>query len=259
MVKMLFKYRNINTIDNLIHFLDIINNNRLFFPKYSQLNDPLEGSGYVVNVEGHAGCNIDLAEDVEDRYVKYEKEQYRILSLSETCFSPPLWAHYANTYSGACIGFWTNNCFKYARKLTYIDERIPANNADIYGNVDNDLENAVKESFFYKHCDWSYENEFRIVEKSEEYFFNFSAQDLACIIIGNQMNTEYREFICKNIRSDIPLYYSYPGVRTFRINLLDINYDNFGSGSPVPSIYTIDGLVNDINKRAANRVNIQHQ
>lgn len=252
MEKMFFKFRSINTKDDIIRFMDIINNNRLFFPKYNQLNDPLEGSGYSINLGGYAGCGISLAADREDKFLKEEKEKYRILSLSDNCFSPQLWAHYANTYSGLCIGFWTNKSFINARGISYINESILAENTNEYGFVDN-WQNAVKESFFYKHYGWAYEREFRIVEKSEQNYFYFNSSELACIIIGNNMNNDCQRFIQDNIRSDIPIYISYPGFRTFRINLINIDYSEIGLGEKIQFIYTIDNLVDDIKKRRANK------
>lgn len=46
--KVLFKYRAIVNAVDLARVLDILNNNRLYFPKVCELNDPFEGGKLIV-------------------------------------------------------------------------------------------------------------------------------------------------------------------------------------------------------------------
>ena len=50
--EILFKYLPISTREQLAYRLDTFENNHIFFPNYSQLNDPLEGSGYDFEISG---------------------------------------------------------------------------------------------------------------------------------------------------------------------------------------------------------------
>ena len=63
--KYLFKYKSISNLDDVERFLDIIKNNRIYYPTYKQLNDPLEGAGFSINIPGWAGIGIHRAPDVE--------------------------------------------------------------------------------------------------------------------------------------------------------------------------------------------------
>lgn len=43
--KYLFKYKSISGLEDVERFLDIIKNNRIYYPSYKQLNDPLLAAG----------------------------------------------------------------------------------------------------------------------------------------------------------------------------------------------------------------------
>ena len=62
--KYLFKYKSISSLEDVERFLDIIKNNRIYYPTYKQLNDPLEGAEYNTNNPGWAGIGIHRATDV---------------------------------------------------------------------------------------------------------------------------------------------------------------------------------------------------
>lgn len=63
--KYLFKYKSISSLEDVGRFLDIIRNNRIYYPTYKQLNDPLEGAGFNINIPGPAGISIHRAADAE--------------------------------------------------------------------------------------------------------------------------------------------------------------------------------------------------
>lgn len=245
--KILFKYRPIDTVEQLIRILDSINNSRIYFPTYKQLNDPLESSGYVIELSGYAGHGMHLAADEEDMVIRAKRQEYRILSLTETCFSPSMWAHYTNDYKGICIGYWQNEAFSSARQLNYIYEHQMAKSSDKMGFVDTDnLDQEVYESFFYKHTDWDYEKEWRIVSRQEDEFLKYDFNDLACIIFGENMDKEMRDYLANNINIKVPMYYSKTGYRSFGINLLPLGHEFSIDGREPPFIRNIDSLIEDI-------------
>ena len=61
--KYLFKYKSISSLEDVERFLDIIRNNRIYYPTYKQLNDPLEGAGFNINIPGSAEIGIHRAVD----------------------------------------------------------------------------------------------------------------------------------------------------------------------------------------------------
>ena len=248
--QVLFKFRPVETVEQLIRVIDSINKNRMFFPNYKNLNDPLESSGVLINLSGYAGKSIIEAADDEDSIVHNIRNEYRILALTENCFSPIMWAHYANGYKGVCIGYWKSDTFSSAQKIEYIEKQQCAKNADKNGCVDDndDLELAVCDSFFYKHSAWSYEKEWRIVRKQDDHYFNYNSSDLACIVFGHNLDKEIRDFLISSIKEkvNVPMYRTQIGYRSFGINLLPIDYEMEMDGSEPPYIRDVDTLRENI-------------
>ena len=117
--KYLYKYKAINTITDLSRVLSIINDNEIYMPTYDQLNDPLEGAGYNINITGWAGMSILSAADMELTPIEEMKKCFRILSFSSDPVSPQLWAHYANNYNGICLCFSREGVFKEAKYIGF--------------------------------------------------------------------------------------------------------------------------------------------
>lgn len=245
---MLFKYLSITTVKQLTRLIDSINNNRLFFPDYKKLNDPLESSGYIIEISGYAGKSFRQEADDEDVFVSQEREKFKILSLTETCFSPCMWAHYAHMHEGVCVGYWKKDVFAEAQKIEYIDQVINNSNFSEYGITDSNILNSeVYNSFFYKHSDWSYEKEWRIVKEQEDRYLNYSDDVLACIIFGENLSQEIREIIKKSININVPMFYTKTGYRSFGINLLPIEFELLITGPKPPFIRNIEELKEALN------------
>lgn len=63
--KYLYKYKAINTITDLSRVLSIFRESKIYMPTYDQLNDPLEGAGYNIEIPGWAGMSTLLISDTE--------------------------------------------------------------------------------------------------------------------------------------------------------------------------------------------------
>ena len=248
--KILFKYRDISTTEQLIRVIDSINNNKIFFPTYDKLNDPLEGSAYYIEPEGYAGISITHAADEMPLHIAQLKNGYHVLAFSESCFSPSMWAYYANTYTGVCIGYWADYTFANAEKVYYTSSAIISGKTNNYGYVDEkDIDEEIYKSFMYKHTDWSMEQEWRIIEKDyNDSFIHYKSDELACVILGNCMKTETKNFIINSIHIDVPIFIVIPGHRSFGINLLDINTEMEHDGCPPPFIRSTNDLINHIKR-----------
>lgn len=243
---LLFKYKALTDLKQLSRFFEAINECKLYFPNYKQLNDPLEGSGYVVEVDGYPGMSIFQAADMEDPCVSSCREQYRILSLSSDCFSPIMWSNYAGDFQGACIAYWTKGGFGEARAMNYLTKM--KYSATGYSS-DEEFETEIMNSFFYKHKDWKVEKEYRVVKKQNKNdtgFFEYDSSDIACIIFGHKIDNEIVGLIRNNIDYSIPLFRTYPGYRSFGINILDLNNEIDLDGSEPNYIRNIKGLVKNI-------------
>lgn len=247
-VELLFKFRSVTTIKQLSRIIDSIDNNRIYLPNYKQLNDPLESSGYIIEISGYAGQSIMRNTDEEDIGIRQFRNKFKILSLSESCFSPSMWAHYAQEYRGICIGYWKQREFASARKIEYLSSARLALSTNLEYNIvpDDKVEEETYESFFYKHNDWKSEKEWRIVKNTTDDFLVYDRSMLACIIIGEGVDDNITQLLRDKYEQEFPMYRTKTGYRTFGINLLPIDYEIEYDGSEPPYIKTIEDLIKQL-------------
>ena len=226
--KYLFKYKSISSIEDVERLLDIIKNSRIYYPTYKQLNDPLEGAGFNIDIPGWAGISIIRAADLELEPIEKIKLDYGILSLSESPNSPQLWAHYANNYKGVCLCLRTDGLLKNVKKVSYRDER------DISMAFDKTaMRKAVLENLFIKQGDWSYEQEWRDIRRirKKDQFFSFNRNELAGVIIGDSLNELVKNMLIKELPSNTKAMKAIPGYQSFRINIFPFDYETKFDGS----------------------------
>ena len=202
----LFKYLPVNSMQGLIHSCEIFSNRKVYFPCRTELNDPFEGKGgNYLDGEGLMGRGIHLAADDEHPLVLELMDQYKILALTENGFSPQLWAYYANNYAGMCICFKTGKSFARAKKVKYLSDSTKNSSPD------------PLDSFYIKEIGWKYESEWRIVEKTDDKFFEFKIEEIACVIYGEKMPKEIQKFISKYIPDSIIKLVAHAGMQTHKV------------------------------------------
>lgn len=179
----IFKYKSLSEEESLTRCLDIIENERLYFPKASQLNDPLEGTSFLVS-SAVAGASFYKAAGQLEPLQQRMSDRYRILSFSSLGTSPQMWALYASNYSGVCFVFSTiKQSFQGIRPIEYTNEKKRYTEQDITQGA---YEESPYEFFMRKQKDWSFEHEYRIIQKAEDSpYYNFSADELIGIILGH--------------------------------------------------------------------------
>lgn len=123
---------------------------------------------------------------LSDRLNKQKRLEFReeilgrnsILSLCDSCNNNLLWSHYGWSHSGICIEFEVErkeNIFP----VTYCKKQIDATDdiekwlsikANVMSQSPCDLNaderrimESVRKIMYFKHCDWKYEKEFRII------------------------------------------------------------------------------------------------
>jgi hypothetical protein len=214
--KILFKYKAIETIEQLSHVLEILDDNKLYLAKCSELNDPFEG---VINFI----IENDKKDNDIDKKLNKERDKYRICSLSKDCFSKLMWSHYSDSFKGVCIGFYSyanNSFFQRAEEVSYRN--------DCFWSTDF---GGIRASLTNKSKDWEYEQEERIIteydenkyfkfDNNENKYFEFDNKDVACLIVGSRI-----EPLVKNIligyceKNCIPVFET-----KFDINKSDLLY-----------------------------------
>ena len=178
-VTSLFKYRPVNEFT-----LDILANERIYFPKADMFNDPYDTEYFVTDknetisekecgevVDAYPECS-GLDSDSIDRVVTDVNGKIKdiitnsgILSLSRDASNLLLWAHYADDHKGVCIEFERNEYNLLgndgATKQVIYTKSYPS-----FSKVDftkNEVFNVVQKILWTKSVDWSYEEEWRVI------------------------------------------------------------------------------------------------
>ncbi len=231
-IKYVYKYKAVNTKEDLIRTIDILDGKRIFMPKYSQLNDPLEGQIDCIDIPKYCGYSMHEAADIEDPILLRYKDEFRILSFSNSPYNPQLWAHYGGNYEGICFCFSTENSFKDCLPVSYCKER---NHVDAYEY--GKIEKCVVESFFKKSLGWAYEEELRIVKKDcGDPYLKYTLSELKAVIFGHKMPEETRSFIERFVDNNVKKYKTGIGYRSFKVNILNYDYEYFWDGGELKTV-----------------------
>ena len=242
MPTLLFKYRALKTDEDISRFFDILRKRQLYFPTMLELNDPYEGT--AVSFEpAYAGSWLTIQADEEFEFVRDCKSKIRVLSLSETCFATTMWVHYASEFSGACIGFYTEEIFKNANKINYGQRQIykrittqPPENCC----VDDFIIKHLLEGAYYKQNKWRDEEEWRIVQINKGKKLSFKKDDLACLIFGDKTDSDIVDQAKSIIPQNIPVLTVHNGKQSGRMSLEYKPYEY--TGEKRDSIKTISEL-----------------
>lgn len=204
--RIVYKYKSVSTQTDFNRVLDTINNNHIYLPKPSMLNDPMEANALQVSLHcmgaGYTFACGKVHPIVEDR-----QNQYRVLSVSAIPNSPIMWAHYASGYSGCCLIYSTEKTFSKIEPVIYTDITFDLFDIDF---MDDEMSEAIEESLRFKHKDWAYENEWRLIQNEDAGFLNYESSELVGIIIGENMSADKRKVLVKLCKDKkVPCFRTY--------------------------------------------------
>lgn len=247
----LFKFRSVATEKELSRLIDILNNHRLFFPSRTQINDPFEMANRYIHIGGYAGAWRYEQYEEENPVVTEERNKYHLISLSEDCYSPQMWAYYADSYAGLCLCYVTGRHFNVAKQVEYFSDRAAAVE---FGNDPTDdckrLESLVEKDILCKDICWEHEKEWRITGKETGNYFDYDEDELIGVIIGHKMDDAAKQIVLEHMPKKAKILKTLPLRITNRLGLMryedEILYD--GSrlplvGNDLPSLY--DYFLND--------------
>lgn len=221
--KYLYKYKGIQSIEDLDRLVDIIKNNRIYIPTRTQLNDPMECK-YMPNFKfAYAGNSISANAQRVDPIVENVMDKYRVLSLSADGANLQMWAHYANNYSGVCIEFKNIGEISQAKPIQYIDGLPHYETYRENEFTESDIKKEVFDSYFRKSGGWKYEAEYRILKSKEEKHLQIEKDAIASIVIGHNLAESCRDYIysvCKE--KSIPVYYTWYSDFDYAMHYVDI-------------------------------------
>jgi len=147
----------------------------------------------------------------------------RIISLSARCNEHLMWAHYAGSHTGFCVGFRVRpfNMFAEALQVVYHES------APVFTLGTARLEELHEAATLAKSAHWSYEDEWRMIFRHITHeipkLLPFAAADLAEIIFGLRVHEE-AECAVRAASADVPNV-KFGRIRTTRSNELEVAWD----------------------------------
>jgi hypothetical protein len=192
----------------------ILPERRMRLSRFARLNDPFELMSF--NQRG-----------AEERYIFKKLRDHWEKSLGVICFgkhwrSPVMWAHYAMSHTGVCLGFDVPDHLP--RQMIYAPERIKwaVDLAKPIRGVDAQLLERVVTT---KYAQWAYEEEWRLFAKLEdadpangEYYLSFGPTlMLREIIVGAKCPNSVGSFrrLVGNVEKSVEIIKARPAFETF--------------------------------------------
>jgi hypothetical protein len=188
----LYRYRALNKFQRE---LDAIEEGYVFCAAYDALNDPMEG----VFRSSRVFRDSDNYRDAR-RAIVENKTKIGLASFSEVHDHELMWAHYADKYSGVCIGY------SFAKLLDnlgddisfvrmYYNEAVP-----IVRHSRLEPEDLAKMVLSYKNYRWLYEREWRMFAPLGKAQYG----DKACVTrvyLGSRISASSRSKIIKAMKA----------------------------------------------------------
>ena len=189
---------------------------RMRLSQFARLNDPFELMSF-----SQSGA--------EERYIFKKLREHWEKSLGVICFgrhwkSPVMWAHYARSHTGVCLGFDVPDGLP--KQIVYEPERIrwAVDLAKPIRGVDVELLERVVTT---KYAQWAYEEEWRLFAKLEEpdpkngeYYVDFGPTlMLREIIVGAKCSSSVGSFrkLLGKVEKSVEIIKARPAFETFTI------------------------------------------
>lgn len=224
-INYLYKYKRIRSAIDLTRILDIINNKRIYLPRYKDLNDPFESFMNIINT-GEAGSSILYNVGKRRDVVNELFNKYGILSLTSDCRNQVMWTMYTDYYEGICIGFEN---LKDAKKIEY--RKYTDKPQNICMRNDQINEQCLIDTLMVKYDVWQYEDEYRIISK--EKYLNIK-NNIKFIILGQNLNKQIKELLYDECtRNEILVYETYINSSHNQITIKKYGYEIQYDGSEV--------------------------
>lgn len=168
-------------LENFHQAADMLLTERIYCPKPSELNDPLEGVLSVVVPSDTKDISFEEKFENAARFwfsAEELLERYRVCSFSRTPNHPLMWSHYGNGHSGICLELDISEyegeivSVEYVKDLSIIDQ------TSIYSLLKYKLEQ------------WQHEDEVRVILASsgEQKYMRVK---ITSVLMGGRLSSQY--------------------------------------------------------------------
>ena len=188
----LYRYRSLNTDEQLARELSAIENNYLWCSNFECLNDPMEGA-----YEASLLLEKDPGYESIKKYIFEKKLALGICSFSETNDNDLMWAHYADQFKGICIAYSFEDLLTTLGpnidfvRLTY-SEKIHR----IYRKHTSD-DDVAKRILSTKSHRWLYEREWRLFSSKTGPLPLRARKCISYVYIGNRMTKDRKKTLMR--------------------------------------------------------------
>jgi hypothetical protein len=194
---LLYKYRPLSRLERL---LDIVINERLYCPKYDDLNDPFEGIflSAFPEVFTRPGSMFKVPQTKIHHRVDsltWDAKKTRVASLSATATDVRMWSLYAEDCKGCAIEIDFSDYMADVREVQY-QESLPEFTLGLLGMP------SFEEALSKKTSHWGYECEYRHITDQVFYFIK---NRIRRILVGPRAGAEQVSLLRNVIGSRIPL------------------------------------------------------
>jgi hypothetical protein len=209
-----YKYRE---LDSNNYSLDILLKKELWLAEPESLNDPFDCQSEYSKLFDDAIRNLKIPLVAVESFKKSASESMsylRVLSLSINEVNPLLWAHYADSHRGFCLGFDDNHFntsinprlkpqkVKYRSdlpSLEFSDQLLNSNFSDKQDTINliQVLEKFTYEIALTKPLEWKVEEEYRVVTQHpvQGKVVSFNSLALREVIFGLNMDLKKQDKI----------------------------------------------------------------
>lgn len=200
---MLYRYRSLEFKDREI---DALTNSYLYAASFDKMNDPMEAF-YELGGEEDVIINnlfptIPLfSSEVYSLYKNYIN-QLGLLSFSKSNLKYPMWAYYANNFSGICLEFDKSVLMQGSLngeniiQITYSNEALPPiSMLELIGLSQDQVLKTILLRLTRKRKDWQHEDEVRIMTGGigKKYYLENA---LKRIFLGPKIDENHKDLIC---------------------------------------------------------------
>ncbi len=156
----LYRYRDLKSPEMLKQELDAIKSKSLWFSRYKNLNDQMEG----VYRPSPWLERQDWSETVYHS-IFYDKSKLGICCFSDAYDNELMWAHYAGTYGGICVAYSTNDLCNGLGDDVHIVRVAYGSEMPRIGKAEkDDIPRAARTILSHKKSTWHYECEWRMLK-----------------------------------------------------------------------------------------------
>lgn len=166
--------------------LDLLKNSRIKITNLADINDPFE-------FLPQRDYEIEEFDKLVKHLYEYQKENYRILSLSKSACNIVMWGHYCNKHKGILFKINTdkisdingNRLEDALKEVTYAKERPKIN---LQSNDIKEMGKSLELITYTKFEDWKYEEEVRAIigyDHKENYdYLDIPADSILEVVLG---------------------------------------------------------------------------